>query len=144
MDKKLSWPELQKLWKRGNDFNRKIRGLNPNPYQYHEVTVEQLINGKIKKFRLDSYNEGLEIVSRKATDFDKIQTSTFIKYCDELTFKYKVGTKITAPKYPQLNGKTLQGGYKLEVPISNQTSSKISEFRKIAQDRGIEIIFTAE
>lgn len=78
-----------------------------------------MINGKIKKFRLDSYSEGLEIFSRKATDFNNIQTSTFIKYCDELITKYRIGTKITAPKYPLVNGKTLQGSYKLEVPISN-------------------------
>lgn len=141
---KTKWEEIKALFKRGNDFNKKIRTLNPNPYQFHEVTVEQIINGKIKKFRLDSYNEGIDIVSRKATNFNNIQTSTFVKYCNELTSKYKIGTKITAPKYPLLNGKTLQGNYKLEVPSSNQTSSKLAEFVQIAQNKGIEIIFKVE
>jgi hypothetical protein len=37
--------------------------------------IKKLIDdGKVKKFRLDGYNEGLEIVSRKATDFNNIQT----------------------------------------------------------------------
>jgi len=64
----------------------------------------------------------LEIVSRKATDFNNIQVSTFGKYCDELITKYKEGTKITAPKYPELNGKVLKGKYKLELPKSNKIS----------------------
>ncbi|GHT19118.1 hypothetical protein FACS189429_6440 [Bacteroidia bacterium] len=142
--KKLSWEEVQALFKRGNDFNRKVNNMNPPKYQFNEVTVEQMVNGQAKKFRLDGYNEGFEIVSRKATDFDNIQTSTFEKYCDELLSKYKVGTKITAPKYLELNGKTLQGKYKLEVPKSNEISSKLDEFRKIADDKGIEIIFEVE
>ncbi|WP_313377316.1 hypothetical protein [Chishuiella sp.] len=84
-----------------------------------------------KKYQLDGYNEGLEIVSRKATDFDNIKTSTFESYCNELINKYKVGTKITAPKYSELNGKTLQGKYKLEVPKSNEISSKLNEFKEM-------------
>jgi len=31
------------------------------------------VDGTPKRFRLASYNEGLEIVSRKATNFDNIQ-----------------------------------------------------------------------
>ncbi|WP_314243197.1 hypothetical protein [Empedobacter tilapiae] len=111
----------------GNDFNKKVNSEIPPKYDFNEVTVEQVIDGKIKKYRLDGYNEGLEIVSRKATDFDNIKTSTFESYCNELINKYKVGTKITAPKYSELNGKTLQGKYKLEVPKSNEISSKLNE-----------------
>lgn len=135
---------MKDFFKRGNDFNRKVNSKVPPKYDFNEVTVEQIIDGKVRKFRLDGYNEGLEIVSRKATDFDNIKTSTFEKYCDELINKYKVGTKITAPKYPELNGKTLQGKYKLEVPKSNEMSSKLTEFKNIAKSKGIEIVFESE
>ncbi|WP_168801870.1 hypothetical protein [Empedobacter tilapiae] len=55
-----------------------------------------------------------------------------------------MGTKITAPKYSELNGKTLQGKYKLEVPKSNEISSKLNEFKEIAGKKGIEIVFEIE
>ena len=109
------------------------------------MTVEQIIDGKVKKFRLDGYNEGVEIVSRKATDFDNIKSSTFENYCKELINKYPVGTKITAPKYGTLlEGKTLQGKYKLEVPLSNQSSGKLQDFKNIADKYNIDIVFEPE
>jgi hypothetical protein len=142
--KKLTWDELRALFKRGNDFNKKVVDLDPNPYQFHEVTVEQIIDGKIKKYRLDSYNEGFDIVSRKATDFNNIQPSTFENYCKELVKKYPEGTKITAPKYPKLNGKILKGKYKLEVPKTNSLSSNLNNFKEVAKKYNIEIVFQAE
>jgi len=143
--KKFTWEEIKAFFKRGNDFNKKMVDLEPPIYQFHEVTVEHVLpNGKIKKYRLDSYNEGLEIVSRKATDFDQIQTSTFEGYLRELIKKYPPGTKITAPKYPELKGQTLQGKLKLEVPETNKTSKKLKEFEKLAKKYDIEIVFQPE
>ena len=136
---------MRVLFKRGNDFNEKVNNKRPPKYQYNEVTVEHMIDGKAKKYRLDGYNDGVEIVSRKATDFDNIQASTFENYCKELVSKYPVGTKITAPKYGNLlEGKTLQGSYKLEVPITNKLSPKLQEFINIANKYDIEIIFEIE
>jgi len=141
---KPSWAEIQALWKRGNDFNKKVRNQVPNPYQYYEVTVEKtLSNGSVKRYRLDSYNPGSDIVSRKATDFDNIQTSTFQSYISELKNKYHTGLKIVKPGTP-INGQTLQGAYKLEVPKTNLTSSKLAEFQQIANNNGVEIIFIDE
>jgi hypothetical protein len=141
---KPTWPEIQALFKRGNDFNRKVRSQVPNPYQYYEVTVEKtLSNGNVKRYRLDSYNPGSDIVSRKATDFNNIQTTTFQKYISELKNKYQTGLKIVKPGTP-INGQTLQGAYKLEVPKSNLTSSKLTDFQQIASDNGVEIIFIDE
>jgi hypothetical protein len=141
---KPTWQEIQALFKRGNDFNRKVRNQVPNPYLYYEVTVEKtLSNGTVKRYRLDSYNPGSDIVSRKATNFDNIQTSTFQNYIDELKSKYQVGLKVVKPGQP-IDGQSLQGSYKLEVPKSNLNSSKLTEFQQIANDNGVELIFTDE
>jgi hypothetical protein len=83
-------------------------------------------------------------VSRKGTDFDNIQTSTFENYCRELTNKYVEGAKITAPKYPVLNGKVLKGNFKLEVPKTNELSKKLSDFKEIAKKYKVEIVFEPE
>jgi hypothetical protein len=142
--KKFTWQEIKDFFKRGNDFNEKVKFLDPPKYDFHEVTVEHIIDGKPKKFRLDSYNEGLEIVSRKATDFDNIQLSTFESYLKELKKKYPEGAKITAPKYPELKGKLLKGKLKLEVPESNKLSPKLKEFQELAKKYKIEIVFESE
>ncbi|MEE4000687.1 hypothetical protein V1T75_10085 [Tenacibaculum sp. FZY0031] len=49
-----------------------IKGVREEWYRFNEVTVEQTISGKKVKFRLDSYEEGLKIVSRKATNLRDI------------------------------------------------------------------------
>jgi hypothetical protein len=85
-----------------------------------------------------------EIVSRKATDFDNIQTSTFENYLKEIDNKYSPGTVIRSNKYPELDGKQLQGKKILEVPASNQTSSKLAEFQKLADDYNVELRFQPE
>ena len=142
--KKFTWQEIKAFFKRGNDFNEKVRLLDPPKYDFHEITVEHIIDGKPKKFRLDSYNEGLEIVSRKATDFDNIKLSTFEGYLKELKKKYPEGSKITAPKYPYLKDKVLKGKLKLEVPESNKLSTKLKEFQELSKKYEIEIIFEKE
>jgi len=141
---KPTWAEIVVLWKRGNDFNAKVRKEVPNRFLYYEVTVKKtLSNGKVRRYRLDSYNPGSDIISRKATDFDKIQTSTFQNYISELKNKYQVGLEIIKPGTP-INGQVLQGTYKLEVPKSNLNSTKLAEFQQIANDNGVELVFTDE
>jgi hypothetical protein len=145
--RKFDWEEVKAFFKRGNDYNKKVRDKVPPKYDFHEVTVEvTLPDGKIKKYRLDSYNEGTEIVSRKATDFDNIELSTFEGYLKEMKVKYAEGSKITAPKYEDLlKGKVLKGKLKLEVPKTNELSSRVKEFKELAEKKyGIEIVFEPE
>ncbi len=85
-----------------------------------------------------------EIVSRKATDFDNIQPSTFENYLKEIDNKYAPGTVIRSNKYPDIDSQTLQGKKILEVPASNQTSSKLTEFQQLADDYGVELRFQPE
>ena len=145
--KALSWEEIKAFFKRGNDYNKKVRDLDPSKYDFHEVTIEhptlKNADGTPKRFRLDSYNDGLEIVSRKATDFDNIQTSTFENYCRELTKKYVEGAKIVSQDQ-LIRGKTLKGSFKLEVPKTNELSSKLSEFKEIAKKYKVELVFEPE
>ncbi len=131
-----SWPEIQALFKRGNDFNRKAR--DNAWYDFNEV---HLANGK----RLDSYDPiSGEIISRKATSFDNIQTSTFVKYLQEMDNKYSAGTIIRSNKYPELDGQVLSGNKILEVPLNNQNSSKLAEFTQLANQYNVTIRFRPE
>jgi hypothetical protein len=133
---KPTWPEIQALFKRGNDFNRKAK--TNGWYDYHEI---HLANGK----RLDSYDPDLgEIVSRKATDFDNIQKSTFENYLKEINSKYASGTVIRSNKYPDIDGESLQGKKILEVPASNQNSSRLSEFTELAKQYDVTLRFQVE
>ena len=134
----LTWTEVKALFKRGMDFNKK--GVREEWYRFNEVTVEQTISGKKVKFRLDSYEEGLKIVSRKATNLGDIKFSTFQKYIAEIKKKYPRETKITAPKY----GKELEGKYYLEVPNSNLSLSNINDSIKHAKDNEVILIFKPE
>ncbi len=134
--RKLTWPELRALWKRGNDFNKKAR--NNDWYDVHELHLK---NGK----RLDSYDHDLgEIVSRKATDFDNIEKRTFEKYLKEIDQKYAPGTEIRSNAYPDLDGELLHGQKILEVPASNQSASKLAEFQTLASQYNTIIRFRPE
>ena len=125
---KPTWPEIQALWKRGNDFN----AIGRNVYRYNEVTLS---NGK----RLDSYIPGKEIISRKATTLSEIQPSTFEGYLRELITKYKKGSPINAPKFgTEFNGKVLEGDYFLEIPTSNKAFFESSvQYQKVLSDFNI-------
>lgn len=145
--KALTWDEIKAFFKRGNDYNRKVRDLEPPKYDFHEVTIEhptlKNADGTPKRFRLDSYDDGLQIVSRKATDFDNIQPSTFENYCRELTTKYAEGGKIVAQN-ELIRGKTLKGSFKLEVPKTNELSKSLERFKEIAKKYRVEIVFEPE
>ena len=140
----------KKLRERGQKFDKKVADLFPPKYSYHQVRVEVVVKVKgkdlVKEYFLDSYEEGMSIVSRKATDFNKITEETFKGYCNELLRKYPVGAKIATAKkdYNQLLGKTLQGTPTIEVPKVNKMSSRLKEFQKIADEKGIKLVFESE
>ena len=80
---------------RGNRFDETVQ--ERKTYPHHEVNLE---NGK----RLDSYDPTAgEIISRKATDLDRIQEETFRGYLQELQDKYSVGETIRSNKYPEID-----------------------------------------
>ena len=121
---------------RGNEFNRTVR--EADIYDYHEIYLE---NGK----RLDSYDPDVgEIISRKATDLDKISEETYRKYLSEFSTKYSKGTKIRSNAYPELDGTTLQGQYILEIPASNADLSNIEYYKEIASEYDVILRFTEE
>ncbi|MBC6111944.1 fibronectin type III domain-containing protein [Pedobacter fastidiosus] len=141
--KKLTWEEVKALFKRGNDFNKKA--IRERWDKFNEVTLS---NGK----RLDGYTPPTdgklgEIVSRKATDLEKIKYETFENYLKELKAKYPEGIAINAPKYGNdLKGKILEGKHILEIPESNRSFSEIQEYINLAKSEkyNIEIRFRAE
>ena len=140
---RLEWKESRDYWlndspmARGNKFNDTAK--NGKWYKYNEVHLE---NGK----RLDSYDEIKgEIVSRKATDLESIELSTFESYLKEMKNKYSKGIKIRSDKYPDLDGKTLEGKQILEIPESNKNFDKIQEYIDLAKNKyNIEIRFKPE
>lgn len=140
---KPTWPELQALWKRGNDFNKKGRIKYGD--RQSEIVL-QGVNGKAGK-RVDAYIPGEKIISRKATDIDNITEQTWRNYCNELVTKYKVGTPINSTKLP--GEPPLKGKYCLEIPATNQSAKNLNNFKAIAKEfgkdnGGIEIIFLTE
>jgi hypothetical protein len=141
---RLEWKESRDYWlndspmARGNKFNETAK--NGKWYEYSEVHLE---NGK----RLDSYDavKG-EIVSRKATDLESIELSTFESYLKEMKNKYSAGIKIRSDKYKnQLDGKVLKGRQILEIPESNKNFDKIQDYIDLAKNKyNIEIRFRPE
>ena len=85
-----------------------------------------------------------EIISRKATDLDKIQEETFRGYLQELQNKYSVGETIRSNKYPEIDGLKLEGKHILEIPDSNKHLPDIEKFKEIAKEYGVELRFTKE
>lgn len=123
--RKLTWPEVKALFKRGQDFNKK--GLDE--YGYNSVEIV-LADGK----RLDTYIHGQKIISRKATDIDNIKESTWRNYCNELVTKYKAGKLTNSSKLN--NQVNLSGKYYLEIPASNQNARNLERFKQIASEYG--------
>lgn len=136
MINKTDWYDIEPLVTRGNNFNLKAR--TQKWYPFDEI---HLANGK----RLDSYDRiNGEIISRKATNFDNIQTSTFTNYLSEFNEKYSQGTIIRSDKYPVLDGEPLSGQYILEVPDVNLNSVKRVEYETLAANNNILIRYKAE
>ena len=128
----------KKLRERGQAFNKKVNSKRPPKYKYNEVRVDVVVEIKGKKvtkqYFLDGYQEGVAIVSRKATNFNKIQLKTFEGYCKELLNKYPVGAKITTAKdgYESIINKTLQG-----TPNNRSTKNKwiIPKIKRVSSNR---------
>jgi Domain of unknown function (DUF4157) len=100
--------EINENRERGNTFNTVSERL----HDHNEVELE---NGK----RLDSYDPGVAIISRKSPAGNVLDTERTINYVLEILEKYPRGTRIAdTPKNRQagLAGKTLQGKYVLKVP----------------------------
>jgi len=146
---KEDWKKERDYWHsdspmaRGNNFNRKA--VEEEWYEYHEV---HLANGK----RLDSYAPPPpppgEIVSRKATNLDDIEESTYRKYLQEMNDKYPAGMTIRSDKYKKgknkIDGQQLSGKQILEIPDSNLNSPNIDRHKTIAAEYGIELRFKGE
>lgn len=148
--KKLTFKQLKAFWKRGNDFNAKVRKLDI--YDFNEIWLTHptkvyhkghKLAGKPRRFRLDSWDNlgGGKIVSRKATTLSEIKLSTFENYLKEIEFKYPEGSKIVNPEY----GDKLFGKKYLEIPESNKTFKNIKEYIELAKEKyDVEIIFQPE
>lgn len=140
---KSDWKECREYWlnnspmARGNRFNKKA--VKERWYPYNEIHLE---NGK----RLDSYDKVAgEIISRKATDLDKISFKQFDKYLKELKNKYAEGTVIRSNKYSEIDGEKLTGTQILEIPKSNEKLDNIEDFIKYAEKKyKIKIRFRSE
>ncbi|MBR6627859.1 MAG: hypothetical protein IKL04_07785, partial [Lachnospiraceae bacterium] len=139
---RLEWKKASDYWTkespvaRGNNFNKTVR--EADIYDYHEVYLE---NGK----RLDSYDpDAGEIISRKATDLDKITEETYRGYLSEFSHKYSEGTKIRSNAYPELDGQELKGQYILEIPANNADISNIDYYKQIATEYDVILRFTEE
>ena len=139
---RLDWKEASDYYTqnspiaRGNRFNETVK--QNKLYPYSEVN---LVNGK----RLDSYDPVAgEIISRKATDLDKIQEKTFRDYLQEIHDKYSQGTEIRSDKYESIDGTKLEGRYILEIPASNRNLPDIEKYKNIAKEYDVELRFTEE
>ena len=88
---------VEKRFEEGNNFNKENRPR----YPYNEVEVY----GK-KKYVVDSYVPGKEIVSRKYTQLADVKESTGIGYLNELKTKYPSGAVSTDSPF---NRKELRG-----------------------------------
>lgn len=100
---------------RGNTFNTEREGA----HLHNEVDIESPFE-KGKRVRLDSYNPGQGIVSRKYPAGEILDTERATKYITELVEKYPQGARIAnTPKnrLAGLAGQTLRGPPILEVPV---------------------------
>jgi len=107
----------------GNEYNK----LHAFDYQYRELYVRNP-DPKGAPFKLDGYDEGRWIVSRKKIDLSNMPQTEVFGYIDEFASKYARGTPIVSevpssglqtgglPTKAKLTG-VLRGQYVLEVPI---------------------------
>jgi len=119
----------------GTDFNRSV--IKQGIYDYNEINLDG-------KLRLDSYEPGQAIISRKGIDFNTIRMRDFRGHLRELTNKYPVGKLIRSNRYPRIDGTALEGIYTLEVPDTNLLSGRVAEMEMVALDEfNVQIRYTA-
>ncbi|HEY4210838.1 MAG TPA: LysM peptidoglycan-binding domain-containing protein [Steroidobacteraceae bacterium] len=116
--------------KAGNDFNREQAGR----YQMNEVYVEGAPGSGVR-YRVDSYNPGEEIVSRKFTQLGDVKEDTAMGYIDEFAKKYpegaeisKVPTSVNPTNGINLGGQKLQGDLILEVPVQKSVPQSVIDY----------------
>lgn len=131
-------------------FNEKL--LNPNFGFNSESELKNYIFEIIDLCNKFSYEyikeieagkvslEWKKIIFRIATNLSEINEDTFRRYCKEISEKYPPGSKIANSEI----GDKLFGKYYLELPESNLKFDKINEYKKIAKDLGVELIFKSE
>ncbi|WP_163061582.1 T7SS effector LXG polymorphic toxin [Bacillus cereus] len=133
LSKKKSIPDfVKKQWEAGNRFNKENRPR----YPYNEVELEaKEINGK--KYVVDSYIPGEEIVSRKFTQLAEVKEKTALSYLSEFTKKYSSGSEISSGKFNPnaLKGGRLDGELILEIPV--QTKPVPQKIIEEANEKGI-------
>jgi filamentous hemagglutinin len=130
-------PEWLRRLQEGNDFNKERSSF----YTHNEIYVEK--PGGKGYYRLDSYNPGKEIVSRKYTQLADIEEVTGAKYVQELKAKYPPGAKVAnvpSNKAGGANkglessiGKGIVGDLVLEIPVQKAPipQSVINEANKL-------------
>ena len=142
--------ELNNARERGNTFNSE----RESSYRHNEINVESTFEedivkkgnrkGKPKLYRLDSYDPGRGIVSRKYPKGEALDTERATKYIAELTDKYPPGARIAdTPKNRAagLAGQVLKGQPILEVPVLlKDVPQEVLDF---AGRHGVKIIDTA-
>ncbi|MCI0417510.1 hypothetical protein L0222_32490 [bacterium] len=100
-------PWLRERLERGNAFNT----IHAFDYPYREVAIESPSG---RRYRVDAYDPGVEIVSRKLTYFSDIKEQTGIGYIQEAVRKYSPGSAIVSEG--PLKGSPLTGRIIVEVP----------------------------
>nr|WP_242313727.1 hypothetical protein [Bacillus cereus group sp. BfR-BA-01355] len=93
------------------------------------------INGK--KYVVDSYIPGEEIVSRKFTQLAEVKEKTALSYLSEFTKKYSSGSEVSSGKFNPnaLKGGRLDGELILEIPV--QTKPVPQKIIEEANEKGI-------
>jgi hypothetical protein len=113
-------PGWLKTVEEGNNFNR----AHVFDYPHRELYVKKSSGDGY--WRLDGYNPGREIISRKFTQLASISPEAGVKYIKELAKKYHVNAEIadvrSTPRY--LVGQRLDGVLVLEVPAQSSPIPK--------------------
>lgn len=103
-------------WQRGRNFDK----AHTFDYPHREVQLVKPPGAKGNP-RLDGYDPGDVIVSRKHTQLAAVQEETAVKYLRQLRDKYPQGRPIAqVPSSGPLAGTQLRGRQILEVPIQNE------------------------
>lgn len=128
------WEEPAARIERGNTFNTE----QESRFTHNELYVESP-DGKAR-FRVDSYEPGEAIVSRKYTQLAELSVEHAVAYINELVEKYPRGARISdVPSTPEhLRGQALDGHHVLLVP--EQLTPVPHEVLEFARRAGVSIV----
>jgi hypothetical protein len=138
-DKISLFERLAGRYDEGSFLHRLFEGSKFNWENYHRYEFREVLLGRLtdpgpppvygERFRVDSYNPGDEVVSRKLTQLGEVQPRTAIGYVDEILRKYNpespdlqiLGTDANRAQFgnraADLVGSGLDGQMVLEVPV---------------------------